>query len=198
MDRLDYVLWPAAAIVALALAGPAVGQGPQAQDGYADCAPRAGGIDAPRLRRAILAAARPRIGADTFFDDNVVVVAPARLGRGQPDVIAYVAGPRICGSGGCNAYVFEREGRAGYRPLGTIVPARLPIHVLETRHGGRQDLGVAVNGGGVRVGYVGALPFNGRRYAGNPTLSGVRHVARGSGTVLIGLPGQAEGQCRLR
>lgn len=184
----------ATALLALWLTGSAPPGTPNPQTGYADCAPSK--IDAPRLRRAILAAARPRGDTRRFFADNVVVVAPAPLRDGPPDMLAYVAGPSICGSGGCNAYLFE--GGAPDRVLGRITPARLPIRVLDSIHEGRRDIGVTVNGGGVRQGYVGTLRFDGKAYAGNPTLAGVARAPADAGTAVIGLPGQAAGQCRLR
>lgn len=182
--------WLAAGLLGIGLT-PAAGAG--TGGGYADCSP-ARGIDVPRLRRAIVAAARPRSHAATFFADNVVVVAPVSLRRGTPDLMAYVAGPRICGTGGCNAYLFGPD----YRPLGAVTPARLPIRLLATSHHGRRDIGVPVSGGGVRGAYAGALRFDGASYARNPTLPGVDRVGRDAGTVVIGLPGQAADQCRLR
>lgn len=184
----------ATALLALGLIGSAAPGEQNPRNGYVDCA--ASRIDAPRLRNAVLAAARPRGDTRTFFTNNVVVVAPAPLREGPPDMLAHVAGPSICGSGGCNAYLFE--GGASMRLLGRFIPARLPIRVLDSTHNGRRDIGVTVNGGGVRKGYVGALRFDGKVYAGNPTLASIDHAPAGAGTTVLGLPGQAEDQCRLR
>lgn len=147
------------------------------------------------LDRDLAAWLGPGRHAATFFTDNVVVVATARLQERSPDILVYVAGTLICGSGGCNAYLF---GSDDYRPLAGISPARLPIRALDRIHHGRWDIGVPARGVGVRDAYVGALAFDGRRYAANPTLTGVPRAAPGGGRLLMGLPGAVRGQCRLR
>lgn len=48
---------------------------------------------------------------------------------------------------------------------------RAPIRLLERRSHGRRDLAVQVAGGGIVEGYEAAVPFDGRRYASNPTVA---------------------------
>jgi hypothetical protein len=188
----------AAAIFALELLGMAQSGTAAETDGYIDCRAKGSPIVPPGLRQAIVAAVGPRTGKPNFFADNVVVVAPIDDNDGRSDWLAYIAGPGVCGSGGCNAYLFQRNTVKGYRSFGRILPARLPIRVLDSVHKGRRDLSIPVSGGGVTQAYSGVIPFDGRRYAGNPTLANIRHVPPDSGGIVIGLPGQSTRQCRLR
>lgn len=153
-------------------------------------------IDVVGSRGATVAADRP-------FANNLVIVAPAELRHGRSDLVAYVSGSRICGTGGCNAYVFEqRPASAGasssYRLVTKIVPARLPISVLPTSHNGWRDIGVKVAGGGIIPGYTAALSHDGKSYDSNPTLKGIPQVRAGSGEIILGPPGASSKQCRLR
>lgn len=46
-------------------------------------------------------------------DDGALTYAQASVdlnGDGTDEVLAYVMGPMVCGSGGCNLYVLAREG----------------------------------------------------------------------------------------
>lgn len=166
------------------------------------------GANSAELKEAIAKAAGARVAAgslDRFFTENLVIVAPAYLRDGQRDFIAYVSGGQICGSGGCNAYVLKQQDRAGtegssFELVTEIVPARVPISVLPVMHNGWHDIGVKVAGGGNRFipGYVGALAYDGSAYQSNPTLDDVREVDDGSGRIILGPPGAAPGQCRLR
>ena len=72
-------------------------------------------------------------------------------GDGQPEVVAYLMGPNICGSGGCSAVVLVRES-GGWRVLTAMDVTQLPIRVLPSRSHGWRDLAVGVSGGGARAG----------------------------------------------
>lgn len=188
---------PALAAFLLASLTAAAPQGEPVPDCTAD---RLGGAAAPQVRAALLKAAGPRAVAagDRWFTDNVVMVAPAGLNTQRHTLLAYVSGRRICGSGGCNAYVLAGSGTGtAYSTVARIVPARLPISRLPAVHHGWHDLGVPVAGGGVRQGHVAALAFDGRGYAGNPTLRAVPR-ATDAGEVVLGLAGTVAAQCRLR
>lgn len=50
-----------------------------------------------------------------------------------------------------------------------ITITRPPIRVLETKSHGWHDLAVFVAGGGIQPGYEADVPFNGERYATNPS-----------------------------
>lgn len=95
-------------------------------------------------------------------------------GDGRSEAIVYVSGASWCGSGGCQLAVFEQQG-AAYRLRGRMSVARLPIAVLDHRTHGWRDLSAAVGGGGVDRHLV-ALPFDGKRYAANPTTTPARPI----------------------
>jgi hypothetical protein len=88
-------------------------------------------------------------------------------GDGEPEVLVYLFGPYMCGSGGCNLLVFRREGDA-YKLVSDISLARNPVVVSEHRTNGWNDLIFLVAGGGVRAHYA-VLRFNGKSYPDNAT-----------------------------
>ena len=111
-----------------------------------------------------------------------VAMARADLnGDGRAEAIAYVEGPTVCGSGGCNVAVLTPTAR-GWRLIGGISVARRPLRLLDTRTAGWRDLGVTIGGGGGRSGLA-QVRFGRGRYRGNPTLAAP--VPVGSGRVLI-------------
>ena len=83
--------------------------------------------------------------------------------------LAWLADPHWCGSGGCTLVVAESKPE-GAVLLGRTTITRPPIRVLTSRTNGMPDLGVVVCGGGIMECYEAVLPFDGRRYASNPTL----------------------------
>ncbi|WP_269219578.1 hypothetical protein [Brevundimonas vesicularis] len=97
--------------------------------------------------------------------------------------LVYLTGPNWGGSGGCRL-VLDRTG-ATYRSVGEISVARAPIRLLERQTHGRRDLGVYVAGGGITEGYEAAVPFNGRRYASNPTVPPAVRIQEAPGETLI-------------
>jgi hypothetical protein len=100
--------------------------------------------------------------------DLTYAFAPIDLnGDGTDEALAYVMGPMVCGSGGCNLYVMAREGE-GWRMAARTTVTRTPIGVLPTSTNGWRDLAVSVGGGGAEAGSV-RLAFDGRTYAANPT-----------------------------
>jgi hypothetical protein len=84
-------------------------------------------------------------------------------GDGEPEAIVYVAGPRVCGTGGCNAHIFARR-EGGYKLISTIGISRPPIIASHRRTHGWKNLIVFVAGGGVLPGYYAELPFDGSTY----------------------------------
>lgn len=83
-------------------------------------------------------------------------------GDGEPEVLVYLFGPYMCGSGGCNTLVFRRE-RDGYKLVSDIPLTRNPIVVSERKTNGWNDLVFLASGGGARAHYV-VLRFNGKSY----------------------------------
>ncbi|SLK07281.1 hypothetical protein [Novosphingobium mathurense] len=90
-------------------------------------------------------------------------------GDGVNEVLAYVGGPMMCGTGGCNLVVLKRDGE-GYRQVGDLSVVQLPVGVLSSKTNGWKDLAVSVSGGG-RPGGIMRVPFDGKAYARNPTVS---------------------------
>lgn len=103
-------------------------------------------------------------------------------GDGKNEVLAYVGGPLMCGTGGCNLVVLKRDG-AGFRQVGDLSVVQLPVGVLPTKTNGWRDLAVTVSGGGVPGGVM-RVPFEGASYASNPT-AGAAEPADSIGEVLI-------------
>lgn len=91
-------------------------------------------------------------------------------GDQQPEAIAYVSGGGWCGTGGCRLMVLERSG-ATYRIRGKLTVTRRPIGVLVHRTSGWRDLAVDVRD------YRAAVPFDGERYAPNPTVAPAHPLA---------------------
>ena len=89
-------------------------------------------------------------------------------GDGAPEILAYIGGPMMCGTGGCNLVVLQRTGQ-GLDKLGELSVTQLPVGVFETSTNGWRDLAVSISGGGIRGG-VARVPFGKDQYAGNATV----------------------------
>jgi hypothetical protein len=106
-------------------------------------------------------------------------------GDGKPEVLVYVFGPSVCGTGGCTSFVFQSEGN-GYKLISEISPARNPIIVSQSRTHGWNDLIMFVSGGGIQPGYYVLLAFNGRQYPQNPTVAPAKPLRfRAKGTAYV-------------
>jgi hypothetical protein len=70
-------------------------------------------------------------------------------GDHRDEVIVYVTGQFVCGSGGCDLSIYTPRGRS-WRQVTTVSITRPPISVLDSRHRGWRDLSVFVSGGGIR------------------------------------------------
>lgn len=107
-------------------------------------------------------------------DDGALTYAHASVdlnGDGTDEVLAYVMGPMVCGSGGCNLYVLEPQGEdggEGWRVVTRTSVTRTPVGVLTTSTNGWRDLAVSIGGGGAQAGWV-RLTYDGRTYPTNPT-----------------------------
>jgi hypothetical protein len=87
---------------------------------------------------------------------------------GTPEVVMGITARSVCGSGGCNTFVFQKEGDA-YRLVTRISVARNPLVVSEHRTNGWHDLILPVGGGGIEPGHA-ILKFDGKTYPDNPTV----------------------------
>jgi hypothetical protein len=104
-------------------------------------------------------------------------------GDGTPEVIAYVAGPMVCGSGGCSVLVFATAAD-GYRLVSRITVAQPPVRVAPRSSRGWRNLVVGVGGGGMAAGNA-ELQFDGTSYATNPTVPPAEPVADLAGSEVL-------------
>ena len=96
-------------------------------------------------------------------------------GDGRPEVVVHLAGPMVCGTGGCDTLVLSPEG-PGLRLVTRISVTRPPIVAAETTSDGWRDLVVHVSGGGILPGQDALLRFDGRTYPENPTVAPAQPV----------------------
>ena len=102
-------------------------------------------------------------------------------GDDTAEVLAYVGGPMMCGTGGCNLVVLKREG-GDLRKISELSVVQLPVGVLDSKSNGWRDLAVTIAGGGVAEHTV-RLQFDGKGYPRNPTVAA--QETDSLGTVLI-------------
>lgn len=112
------------------------------------------------------------------------IAAPVQLEDNTTDIIVYFTDRRSCGTSGCTTLILASQG-SSYKVITSIPAARLPIRVLDTRKHGWRDIGVWVQGGGIRPGFEAALSFNGTTYPVNPSVAPARKLQHTEGKVLI-------------
>jgi hypothetical protein len=98
-----------------------------------------------------------------YFDANVDL-----NGDGTPEAIAYIAGPMVCGTGGCPLFVFA-AGPDGYRLVSRLSVVQLPVRLAPRSSNGWRNLVVGIGGGGLAAGNA-ELKFDGKTYPANPTV----------------------------
>lgn len=98
-------------------------------------------------------------------------------------VLVQFVGPEYCGSGGCNLLILRPEGET-FTVLGDVTITRAPVRVLNSRTHGLPDIAVQVSGGGATP-HEALLPFDGVRYASNPTVAPARTSDGAPGVVVI-------------
>ncbi len=150
----------------------------------------------PALEAAILAASpdlRRALGSKASGMGRISYVhARTDLdGDGRQDVLVYLMGPYVCGTGGCTLEVFRTEAR-GYRLITSFPTSRLPVIVPEARRNRWRDLWRLQSGGGAPATWVREvfdgrgyrtkerIPAAGRQPAGTPVLSGDPSLADGA------------------
>ena len=87
---------------------------------------------------------------------------------GQADAVVLMGGS-YCGSGGCTLFILRGRDNT-YSSVGRATVVREPISVLRERSDGWHSLAVGIGGGGLRSA-IATLPFSGKRYASNPSLT---------------------------
>ncbi len=104
-------------------------------------------------------------------------------GDGKDEVVAYVAGPMVCGTGGCPLFVF-RQGQDEYELVARMSVVQVPVRVSSQSTHGWRDLVVAVAGGGAPAGDV-VLKFDGKTYPANPTVPPAEPAASLEGAEIV-------------
>jgi hypothetical protein len=113
-------------------------------------------------------------------------------GDGVDEAVVYLLGSNWCGSGGCNMLVLRQE-HGSWKVVSTMTIVRPPVRVLESTSNGWRDIGVWVQGGGIRRGYEAELHFNGKTYSRNPSVPPAKHADQGaSGETVIAVPLQSK------
>lgn len=126
---------------------------------------------------------------DSRFDDDKTTRYFDALvdldGDGKKEAIVYLVGRGWCGSGGCPTLVLVRTG-VSWKLLKYVTITRPPIRVLSSTSHGWHDISVWVQGGGIQPGYEAALFFDGKSYAGNPSVPPARRLTgKVSGEIVI-------------
>jgi hypothetical protein len=164
--------WWLAALMMLALS--ACGREPPAPSVATDGAPATGSVEQQLLERF------RDFGEVRYFQASTDLD-----GDGQDELVIHVAGPMVCGTGGCNTLVFTpADGR--WTQIADITVSRPPIRASERRTNGWRNLLVRVAGGGLPESYNAELRFDGETYPGNPTVPPAERAEDVEGaTVLI-------------
>ncbi|WP_216920812.1 META domain-containing protein [Synechococcus sp. CCAP 1479/9] len=111
-------------------------------------------------------------------------------GDGRQDVLVYLMGPYVCGTGGCTLQVFRQEAR-GYRLITSFPTSRLPVIVPEARRNRWRDLWRLQSGGGAPATWVREV-FDGRGYRSKERIPAAGRQPAGT-AVLSGVPSLADG-----
>lgn len=123
----------------------------------------------PKLERAIL---RDYLTDYTPTDsENYVRYYYDRVdlnGDNKLEVVVYLVGSYVCGSGGCNALIYTPAGQ-DYRLISRHTLVNAPILITPQRTNGWKNLVFLVSGGGARGSYR-LMRFNGRNYPLNPSV----------------------------
>ncbi|WP_095012973.1 hypothetical protein [Tsuneonella mangrovi] len=149
--------------------------------GVAACSPSADD-NPPPAKAALPASEDARL--ESFLIQQFVADAPVsyRAGRvdldgdGTDEVLAYVGGPMVCGSGGCPLLVLKDDGK-DFKVLTQTSVTQLPVGVLDSRTNGMRDLWVTIGGGGAEGGTV-KLAWDGKSYPTNPTVDPATKIAK--------------------
>jgi hypothetical protein len=105
---------------------------------------------------------------------------------GVSEVIAYIKGDSMCGSGGCTLFILRAKA-TGYEAISKLTVTRPPVRILESKSNGWQDIAVRVGGGGISAGYEARLRFDGQSYPSNPSLIPLEKGRPRSGHIVIDL-----------
>ena len=124
----------------------------------------------------------------TLFKEKAaryIAAFPDLNGDGKSEAVVYLISDDVCGSGGCDTLVLAPTG-SSWRVVTTITISNPPIVALPARSYGWHNIGVRVQGGGIRSGYETELRFNGKSYPRNPSVPTAQRLkGNPAGEVLI-------------
>lgn len=86
----------------------------------------------------------------------------------QSEIIVYLVGSYVCGSGGCNALIYTSKGQ-DYQLVSRHTLVNPPILITPQTNSGWKNLVFFTRGGGAKPEYN-LMSFNGRNYPANPSL----------------------------
>jgi hypothetical protein len=120
---------------------------------------------------------------DAVYDDipgpiHYFAAASDLDGDGRNEWVVYVAGPSVCGTGGCNTHVFSTSAQGTLELVTTLSVSGPPVVAADTRSDGWRDLVVRVSGGGLLPGYDARLRYDAATgsYPANPTVAPAERV----------------------
>jgi hypothetical protein len=124
---------------------------------------RANTLDSPALEAALRRELAGRVAGVRYLYNQIDL-----NGDGRSEVVAYLVGPSVCGSGGCTLMVFQPTGQGTYRLISRHTLVNNPIVVSDVKTKGWRDLVLYVAGGGAQPNYH-VLRFDGKAYPPNPS-----------------------------
>ena len=126
----------------------------------------------PRETSYPLASEVERWVRETFAGSEPLLYRFANVdldGDGENETLVYVAGPMMCGTGGCPLIVLA-PGESDFRLLSKTSVVQMPFGVLDTRTDGWRDIWVTTYGGGMREA-TRKLVWTGEGYTANASMA---------------------------
>lgn len=105
-------------------------------------------------------------------------------GDGRAETVALIAGPMICGTGGCLVMIFTGDATSGFVLIGRVSVVQGPVWASPRSSHGWRNLVVGVGGGGMPGGMA-ELAHDGSGYPANPTVPPAQPVADAEGLELL-------------
>ena len=130
------------------------------------------------------AAIRETLGGDwnaRYFEARVDL-----NGDGRDEFVALVAGPMLCGTGGCPVFVLTPQDTQ-YRVVSRLSVVQPPVRVSPRSSNGWRNLVVGIGGGGLPSGNA-ELRYDGTSYPLNPTVAPAERTQDLAGTEIL-IPG---------